>query len=301
VDRNSLCSFGDSFADFVEHMPYGSTIWKVDRDDIGSSVLVYANQMSSRQAGVDMVSRIGKTMDEGFPNAVAHVFGRTLLKVLGEGSQQVLDEMPYGDEMFPDAWFKVSMFPLGRGHVAVVYENINRQKELEDQLLRIAKEDALTGLSNVRGFHEHLEEFVNEGHSSAMLFIDLDGFKSVNDTYGHSAGDTALGKVAKRLRREVRQTDYLARIGGDEFGVLLRGLVEGGAEDVAQRIVKAIRGETFLLEDGVEATVGVSVGIRIIVPGDDPGTVFRDADRAMYQAKNSGGNRYYLWRGTDLL
>jgi diguanylate cyclase (GGDEF)-like protein len=129
----------------------------------------------------------------------------------------------------------------------------------------------------------------------ALCYLDLDGFKAVNDSHGHELGDLLLNAVGKRLMECVRETDTVARIGGDEFTVLLGDLHNpGDAAAVAQLIVQALS-NPFPIK-GVTCTIGVSIGISCFpVDGDDAEQLIAAADAAMYRVKNSGKNGYAFW------
>jgi diguanylate cyclase (GGDEF)-like protein len=126
-----------------------------------------------------------------------------------------------------------------------------------------------------------------------VIFVDLDRFKAVNDTWGHAAGDELLGAVADKLRQAVRTTDTPARYGGDEFVVVCEGLTAAGdAVVLADRLVAAISG-TYQLEDGV-ASIGASVGVAVAATAVEASLMLRLADEAMYEAKQAGGSRYRI-------
>ena len=155
----------------------------------------------------------------------------------------------------------------------------------------------LTGLANASSFHECLGEALAEpGDSSvAVLALDLDGFKGVNDLYGHPAGDELLKMVAARLNALESPTFTAARIGGDEFAILLRGEDSLAAERLAERLIRDIA-TPYRLSDGI-AVIGASIGIaRRSDSGRDPVTLYARADRALYEAKASGKGR---WRRDD--
>lgn len=156
--------------------------------------------------------------------------------------------------------------------------------------------DPLTGLANrtlltARG-EVALTQAARLGHSIAILFLDLDGFKSVNDTLGHAVGDRLLQLVASRFRSCIREVDTLARIGGDEFAALVADLAdESRAAEVAQRLITAMQRDFSF--DGHNLMLGVSIGIAVHpFDGSDVATMLQAADRAMYRAKLSGGNAY---------
>lgn len=162
--------------------------------------------------------------------------------------------------------------------------------------LERANYDALTGLPNRVIFHDRLRKAVAAaqagGHGMAVMFIDLDRFKWVNDTLGHGAGDELLRQVAKRLKECVRDDDIVARMGGDEFTVILRKV--GGLDDaceIAGRMVDTLR-QPFDL-DGQAAQIGCSIGIALCPRhGETPETLLNAADAAMYKAKEAGRNNY---------
>ena len=157
---------------------------------------------------------------------------------------------------------------------------------------RAALLDPLTGLRNRRAFTQQLTAAVAADAAVAVLFVDLDGFKAVNDTLGHAAGDELLVEVGHRLRSTVGAEAWPARLGGDEFAVLLPDRLPGVVEDTGEAVVAALR-EPFLLSAG-PATIGASVGIAPAVPGDAAETVLDRADAAMYAAKRAGGCRSVL-------
>ena len=157
---------------------------------------------------------------------------------------------------------------------------------------RAALLDPLTGLRNRRAFTQQLAAAVAADTAVAVLFVDLDGFKAVNDTLGHAAGDELLVEVSHRLRSTVGTEAWPARLGGDEFAVLLPDRLPGVVEDVGDAVVAALR-EPFLLSAG-PATIGASVGIAPAVPGEAADALLQRADAAMYAAKRAGGCRSVL-------
>jgi diguanylate cyclase (GGDEF)-like protein len=150
--------------------------------------------------------------------------------------------------------------------------------------------DALTGLANRTLLHDHLEQAVaraRRGSPLAVLLIDLDGFKGVNDTYGHATGDFLLVNVAQRLRDAIRGSDTAARLGGDEFAVVLDGMdASGDALDVAERILAAV--QATLSAGGVDIAPRASIGVAIFDGHPSAAALLHEADTAMYAAKNAG-------------
>jgi diguanylate cyclase (GGDEF)-like protein/PAS domain S-box-containing protein len=197
-------------------------------------------------------------------------------------------------------WVRVQTFDIENesGEVyrtAGVAEDVTERKAAEERLLEMAHSDALTSLPNRKLFHDSLVralQHAEENHwTIGVMFIDLDRFKEVNDTLGHATGDELLQQVASRLIDCVRVRDVVGRLGGDEFGVVLRLENADEARVVATKILQALK-EPFHL-DGPEIFVTASIGITIY-PTDatDPGTLLRYADTAMYRAKDDGRNTY---------
>jgi diguanylate cyclase (GGDEF)-like protein len=163
-----------------------------------------------------------------------------------------------------------------------------------------ASTDPLTGLMNRASFDRVLPEALaraRENHSElALLFMDLDGFKSVNDKNGHPTGDSLLKEVARRATSSVREDDLLARYGGDEFVVLLELLSDRGVvDDIATRIIDTLSAPIVLAD--MQVQLSVSIGVALFPDhARDAGELVLHADAAMYWAKHEGGNRYMVWR-----
>lgn len=177
---------------------------------------------------------------------------------------------------------------------------IERRKKTESNLFHAAHHDNLTGLPNRILFNERLKQAVvhkrrHPEHHFAVLFVDLDRFKNINDTLGHSAGDEFLLEVSKRIGSCVRDNDMVARLGGDEFVILLDTITSiEDAKDVAKRIIQQMN-EPFQL-NGQEHYSGASIGIaECLEKTDSAERLLRDADAAMYQAKGMGRGRYVLF------
>jgi diguanylate cyclase (GGDEF)-like protein len=187
-------------------------------------------------------------------------------------------------------------------------QDVTERKSAEEQVRFLAYHDGLTGLSNRNAFFEQLEHALGlarrHGRRGALLFLDLDNFKRINDTLGHATGDRLLKGVADRLQRCLRTTDFvaradghgaIARLGGDEFTVLLSEISHSeDAAAVARRIIEVLR-EPFII-DRSELLVGASIGITVYpTDGDDIITLLRNADSAMYRAKEQGRNNHQFF------
>jgi diguanylate cyclase (GGDEF)-like protein len=169
---------------------------------------------------------------------------------------------------------------------------LREQERLQAELAYRALHDPLTGLANRSMFGERLDQaFKVGGRGAAVLWIDLDDFKAINDIFGHEVGDELLIAVADRLREIVRETDDIARMGGDEFAIVLSNVAQSEARMVGQRVLDAlIDPEAFRLQ--VRASLGVSWQH---VPSGDGQVLLRRADEAMYRAKAAGGGLLVAW------
>ena len=183
----------------------------------------------------------------------------------------------------------------------VVITEITDQQQAAQQLKQLANHDTLTGLPNRTRFLEHLESSLEERGPNeivALLFIDLDGFKAVNDTLGHDAGDELLQQVARRIKHTVRENDTVARLGGDEFSVTLTTLEKGKhAGIVAKAITNGIK-EPFILkaeEVYVSASIGIAVSQGPVSDNSSTNALIKQADIALYQAKLSGRSRFIFF------
>lgn len=172
-----------------------------------------------------------------------------------------------------------------------VIQDISDQKEAEEKITYLAYHDTLTGLPNRYLFTEKLKQFVEAHRQIAVLFIDVDQFKKINDTRGHTIGDQLLQQVAKRLIHCLRKEDIVARLGGDEFTVILQAKSKTEVAQVAEEIVTKIR-NPFVIGDS-EFYLRTSIGISLYpADGDNIETLIKNSDIAMYRIKELGGNNY---------
>jgi len=185
----------------------------------------------------------------------------------------------------------------------VVFRDVSDTREMARQMSWQATHDSLTGLVNRREFELQLQQLIDrarqESKNNALLYIDLDQFKVVNDTCGHTAGDELLRQVTHIIGDNTRQADTLARLGGDEFGVLLRGCDASIAVSSAKKIIQAVQDFRFAWE-GKFFHVGASVGVVEITPQtENINTVMKEADIACYAAKDQGRNRIHIYTKDD--
>jgi len=195
--------------------------------------------------------------------------------------------------------FDASMAPMANGGFVTTFEDITEKRRAEERFAYAAKHDALTGLPNRKLYHEHLEQAlkrVQRGERLAVLYLDLDHLKRVNDTLGHSIGDKLLKGVADRLRGCTRDTNFVGHLSGDEFAIIQTMLDQpSDAAALAMRVREAIV-KPFDL-DGHQVKVDISIGISI-APSDanELSELLKTADIALYEAKNTGRGTYCFYQ-----
>ncbi|MFI3154789.1 MAG: EAL domain-containing protein [Methylococcaceae bacterium] len=237
-----------------------------------------------------------------------HAFFRQLWDILNKTGQwrgEIWNRRKNG-EVFP-TWVNISAVPHGTtdntSHYVAVFTEITELKLSEERLNYLAHHDPLTGLPNRLLFHDRLEQAVLLAQRSrrmiAVMFLDLDRFKAINDTLGHLIGDELLVAVAERLKHCARETDTIARLGGDEFAVIITQIVqEEDIEQIAQKIIQTL--SSVYSVGGYEVFVTASIGINLY-PGidNDREKLLENADVAMYHAKQFGRNNYKFY-STDM-
>jgi diguanylate cyclase (GGDEF)-like protein/PAS domain S-box-containing protein len=186
----------------------------------------------------------------------------------------------------------------------MVFHDISKESRLFRQLSYQASHDALTGLINRREFENCLITALDDIHARqdqthALLYLDLDQFKVVNDTFGHIAGDELLRQIAELVQANIRSTDILARLGGDEFGILLERCTEDRAIEVAEAIRSAIEAYRFTWK-GAYTSARCSIGIVVVThESPDVASIMSSADVACYSAKDMGRNQVHLYQDSD--
>ena len=258
---------------------------------------LFANKLYAEFFGVTAEDLVGRHVRE--------VLGEELYQEIPEYFVQVLQGHPVtyqGAHKLPNGesrYLEVKLLPhvgdVGKvlGCFAVTTD-ITERKLVEERIQRMAHHDSLTGLPNRLLFNDRLGQAISvakrDSGQFALLYLDLDKFKPVNDALGHTAGDQLLQGVAARIRRQVRESDTVARVGGDEFIVILSDLANREhAETVANKIIAALS-TPFQLESQKQCVdIGTSIGIAIYpIDGRDADALVNAADAAMYSAKQAG-------------
>jgi diguanylate cyclase (GGDEF)-like protein/PAS domain S-box-containing protein len=184
----------------------------------------------------------------------------------------------------------------------MVFRDVSEARRLAQEISYQATHDPLTGLVNRRAFESRLQAAItsarNDHKHHGLCFLDLDQFKIINDTCGHVAGDELLKQLSGLLQTNVRESDTVGRLGGDEFGILLDGCPLGKAEVIAQTLLDAIKEFRFVWQDQ-SFQVGVSIGLVAITPTANMAQLLTQADSACYAAKDLGRNRIHLHQGED--
>ncbi|MET3525788.1 diguanylate cyclase (GGDEF)-like protein/PAS domain S-box-containing protein [Phenylobacterium koreense] len=261
--------------------------------------LTYINGNAHRKLK-DRSLVIGGRIRDIFPEEAGGIFAQQFAEAFAQQTPVMFEARLAG----VDDWFEVHAFPTEDG-LSVFFRDISARRTAEqeraiaqEKMIHMARHDALTELPNRVLFRERLERVLADNRSpnqTAVLYIDLDGFKDVNDTAGHGAGDVLLRLVAQRLQRGVRSGDTVTRLGGDEFAIIQTQVRQGAdAADLADRIVRDLA-EPFEIE-GRNIVIGASVGIAL-APADasDPEELLRAADTALYRAKAEGKGAFRLF------
>ena len=298
--------------------PAAATVGCHDPDLIEKAVHVAANAMflADRSGRITWIN-----------SAFTRLYGYGANEILGQ-TPRVLKSGRQSDAFYRELWTTIRAGRIWRGHLCnrhkngavldvdqtitpvcddrgdvthyfVVYEDITERLRSEQQLTQLAMYDSLTGLPNRNQFHARLTEAFARARRSenpiAVLLVDLDHFKNVNDTLGHAGGDELLCQVGRTMASTLRNTDLVARLSGDEFAVIIEGIAQPDqAIDSAQRLIDVLSNPFKVY--GVAVQVGASIGIAISGNRDEtPEGLLKNADLAMYQAKSRGRMRFQFF------
>jgi diguanylate cyclase (GGDEF)-like protein/PAS domain S-box-containing protein len=267
------------------------------------TTIVSVNTAFSRMTGYSADEVIGKQpsmLRSGRQDSTFYSHMWHEIKHFGQWQGEIWNRNREGRDYLE--WLSIAAVKDEQGavsHYVGVFSDITAEKESEERLLYLAHYDQLTGLPNRILFNDRLQQAIAHAERNhlqvAVMFLDLDGFKAVNDTLGHNSGDELLRQVAQRLTDCVRATDTVSRFGGDEFTVVIVAL-EGGDDvtRVAHKIAREVARPYDI--DGATASVTTSIGISFY-PGDgkEPAQLIQRADNAMYHAKRHGKNHHEFY------
>ncbi|MEN3364804.1 MAG: hypothetical protein V7606_2078 [Burkholderiales bacterium] len=270
-----------------------------ENDNIVDFLVEDCNERGAQYYGATRAQLIGARFSDGgfgdYLRKVFSIFKRAMETGFYEDESKVSAQSP-----LQATWIHRRLVRSGDG-LAVTLRDISDMKVQEEALSRLANADAVTALPNRHWLINYLPEALNKARNRntvlALLFVDLDDFKNINDTLGHAAGDELLQAVATRLQSMLRPQDSVVRLGGDEFTIILEQ-VESHAEvsGVAERIMNSL-GKAFILSGGSSHEMHASIGISMFPQdGNDGPTLLKHADIAMYAAKTSGKCRYEFYK-----
>jgi diguanylate cyclase (GGDEF)-like protein/PAS domain S-box-containing protein len=252
-------------------------IFKLARDKIRPG----ASYREVLEASVAGNNHVGKTADQLIAEQFEYLHENT------KGSQFI----ELGDGRVVSCHYS----PTTDGRWVATYEDVTERRQAEAKIMHMARHDALTNLPNRVLFHDKMDQALSYGDALAVLYLDLDRFKSVNDSLGHSVGDALLVAVTERLQGVLRGSDTVARLGGDEFAIVQTGARPTDATELAGKIIEALSQPFEIL--GHQLNIGTSIGIAMApADGCEPDQLLRNADMALYRAKADGRGNYHFFQ-----
>lgn len=267
--------------------------------DAATGQFVFYNSAAERLFGVCRENMVGRTSAQIFPDADAEKFAEQDRLAIAAGADGLTVDTLIHNPARGERCIRMKKVVVGDGethgrrYILAVAEDVTEERLREAEIAHLASHDGLTGLANRWLFQQRLSEARQQPKGIAMHYIDLDGFKLVNDTWGHRVGDAVLMIAAKRMRDLVREGDVAARFGGDEFAILQSNVSgPGAARALARRLVTTLS-EPYRIE-GQICVIGASVGICLAGPDMTIERITEEADRALYVAKREGKGRFAL-------
>jgi diguanylate cyclase (GGDEF)-like protein/PAS domain S-box-containing protein len=291
--------FEFNFKDIVEAAQDVIIVTRAEPLDSPGPEIVYVNKSFTQLTGYSYEEAIGQNprilQSTGTDDATKLKIRQAL-----EDKRPIRTIIKNYSKSGQEYWLDLSILPLKNNsgvvtHFVAIERDFTEQKEFEIKLDELSKTDSLTGLLNRRAFTEIIDRefsrFLRAGVSFSVLMLDIDHFKAINDTYGHSQGDKVLEYLGTEFRKILRPYDYAARMGGEEFCILLPDTFQTQALDTAERLRKLILA-TSIPTDENTLNITVSIGVSQSKQSDTHYTQILDrADQSLYQAKDSGRNR----------
>lgn len=284
--------------DMFEHLSSGVAIYQPSSDQ-QNFIITSFNKAAERIESMRREDLIGKNVVEVFPGITEFGLLEVFRRVWETGTAEHFPVSFYDDGKIA-GWRENYIYKLPNGEIVAIYDDVTKEKQAEERMHYLAHYDALTDLPNRALFSDRLRQAMTiakrEKSHVALMFLDLDKFKPVNDEFGHEVGDLLLKEVAQRMQKCVRESDTVSRIGGDEFVILLPRIeVEQNAIQVAEKILYALV-QPFELA-GHTIHISSSIGVAVYPQhGGDEKLLTKNADTAMYYAKNGGRNNVKLYQ-----
>ncbi|HYO31263.1 MAG TPA: EAL domain-containing protein [Nocardioidaceae bacterium] len=284
----TLSSADRSYRNFVENMSDGAATVSA------GGIVLYANQALADLLGLSCQQVVGQPLADLFTGSSSERLTGMLAPGSGRGSVEAMLLTAEADAT-PVRLAASSLEVNGVTVTCITVTDLTVERRAEKLLAHSAQHDALTGLTNRSLLTDRIQHALDRRASGndvlALLFCDIDGFKNVNDAYGHAVGDETLCTVARRLTETVRPEDTVARIGGDEFVILCEGLVDlTDAALVASRVRAAVSEPFWSGSAQLDVTLSIGIAVASVNEKANPDTLLRDADEAMYKAKRQGPN-----------
>jgi diguanylate cyclase (GGDEF)-like protein/PAS domain S-box-containing protein len=283
--------------DMFEHLSSGVAIYRIS-PDLQNFTITSFNRAAEGIVNMRREELIGINVLDAFPGIKEFGLLDVFRRVFVSGKAEHFPVSFYQDGRI-SGWRENYVYKLPNGEIVAIFDDVTQEKQAEERMHHLAHYDALTGLPNRALFSDRLQQAIvtakREKTRVALLFIDLDKFKPVNDNLGHDVGDLLLKEVAKRMRNCVRDADTVSRIGGDEFVILLPSIeLRQHAMVVAEKILHAINLPFELAGNNIH--ISSSIGVAVYPEhGGDEKLLTKNTDLAMYHAKNNGRNNVQLF------
>ncbi len=259
--------------------------------------VTHLNRAAAKLLQRENESLLGTNIWLQFPEAIGSDFYHNYMKTVNE--KIVTSFESYFAPL--NAWFEVHSYPKRDGGISIYFKNINERKEVEQQLQRFAFYDDLTSLPNRRLMNEKVKAAIDHNEEGAVIHLDIDGFKNINDQYGHEKGDILLERVGQKLQQVLLEDGVVGRLGGDEFLIFIKMKTKNELKNRIQNLL-TIFSKPFILDSHYSFSISVSMGVSCF-PEDstDLNHLLSAADTAMYHAKKMRGNhcQYYHSKMTD--
>ena len=298
-DKNVMSKLNFDFSAIVQNAKDVVIVTEASPIDVPGPKIIYVNDAFTETTGYSAEEVIGKT-PRIFQKKGTDKEELSKIREALEKKEPVRVTLRNFSKTGKEYWVDISILPLRNTegkvtHFASIQRDITEYKKLEQDLQILCRTDPLTTAANRRAFNEILSQefsrFKRSQKEYALIMIDLDHFKSINDQHGHSVGDQVLIEVTERCKDNIRVHDILARLGGEEFCILLPYTETKQAQKVAERLREKIEIKPIIV-DGLRVKVTISVGISLVSTGDEDGhQAMERADQKLFQAKESGRNQ----------